>query len=271
MLNKPVVFLILMNLVWLISNMLWIGLLLLLASALTGKSSWAGAGWAFFGAYWASQPGHYMEIEDFFNAFLAIGAAAFCFYLSWIMFSNRGSQASSWAGYAAAVCGLVYFPFAEVGVLNSWLIGLTTQVTVMFLKMFSVPVLMSSWNTMVLNGSSVEIVLACTAIESIALFAGIIISVNAPLGRRFFALAVSTLAIYILNVFRNAFVLVAYGEQWFGSGSESFFVAHNVIAKIGSTVALLILAYFVLSVLPELLKLIDDLFAEIRRPGGDAA
>ena len=121
MLNKPVVFLIVMTLVWLISNMLWVGLLLLLASALAGRPALAGAGWALFGVYWTSQPGHYLEIDDYFNAVLTLGTAAFCFYLSWIMFSKRGSQASSWAGYAAAVCGLVYFPFAEVEALRSWL------------------------------------------------------------------------------------------------------------------------------------------------------
>lgn len=54
-----------------------------------------------------------------------------------------------------------------------------------------------------LNGSRVEIILACTAIESIALFAGVILSVHAPLGRRMVALAASTFSIYILNILRN--------------------------------------------------------------------
>ena len=102
-----------------------------------------------------------------------------------------------------------------------------------------------------MNGRSVEIILACTAIESIALFAGVILSVQAPLGRRLAALAASTISIYLLNIVRNGFVLMAYGWSWFGS--DSFDIAHNIIAKAGSTGALLAISYLVFLLLPELL------------------
>lgn len=270
MLNKPVVLLNLMSPLWPISNILWLSLILLLASALTRIGTISGLGWMLFGIYWMGEPWYYLSIEDYFNAVLTVAAGLLCFYVAWIVLSKRGqTRAFEWASYAAAVCGVVYFPFAEVEVLKDWLISQTTLITLHLLWALSVPVSLEGWNVMVLNGRSVEIILACTAIESIALFIGVILSVKAPPIRKFTALVVSTLVIYSLNIVRNAFVLAAYGQGWFGD--DSFEVAHNIIAKAGSTVALLLIAYFVFSILPELLVLIDELGGELRNHGSDKA
>ncbi len=255
---------------WLVPYSLWISLFLLLASAQTKKSLLAFPGWALFGFFWLGQPAHFLALEDYFNAALTFAAALLSFYMAWIVLHKGfSSQACAWASFAAAICGIVYFPFAEIQPLQTALIGFTTLITAKALQFFSVPVIMESWNTMVLNGRSVEIILACTAIESMALFAGVILSLQAPFGRRLIALAFSTIAIYILNIVRNGFVLMAYGWDWFGS--DSFNIAHNVIAKAGSTIALLAISYFVFLILPELLLIIDELATEIKHPGGDAA
>lgn len=252
---------------WLVSNILWVSLILLLASVLSNKTRLASLGWALFGVYWMGQPGHYIAIEDYFNAALTAATALFCLYLAWIIQAHgRRSQAFAWVSYAAAVCGIIYFPFAQVEQLQTWLIGFTTLITALVLQAFSVPVTINGWNTLVLNGRTVEIILACTAIESIALFAGVIVSVQAPVQRKLAALLASTLTIYVLNIVRNSFVLMAYGWEWFGS--DSFHVAHNIIAKAGSTVALIAIAYLVFALLPELLTAIDELATEIKHPGG---
>lgn len=270
MLNKPVVFLRWMTLDWLFAYLLWISLLLLLASALTRKSFLAAPGWALLGAFWLDKPSHYLAIEDYFNVVLALAAGLLCFYMAWIVVRKGfSSRACYWAGYAAAICGIVYFPFALIAPLNVGLIGITAQLTASTLQFFDVPVTMESWNILTLNGRSVEIILACTAIESIALFAGVILSVQAPLRRRLTTLATSTIAIYVLNIMRNGFVLMAYAWSWFGS--DSFDIAHNLIAKLGSTVALLAISYFVFLLLPELLMVLDELATEIKHHGGDTA
>ena len=49
-----------------------------------------------------------------------------------------------------------------------------------------------------------------------------------------------------------------------GLGKDSFDIAHNIIAKMGSTVALLAISYLVFLLLPELLSIIDELAAEIK-------
>lgn len=255
---------------WLGSYLLWISLALLLASALTKSSLVASSGWAFFAFFWLGQIEHYMAIDDYFNGALFLAAGLLSFYMAWIVMSRSfSSKACYWASYAAAACGIIYFPFYELQALQVRLIGFTTIVTAKMLQILSVPVIMESWNIMSLNGRSVEIILACTAIESIALFAGVILSVEAPLGRKLAALAASTLTIYLLNILRNGFVLMAYGWSWFGE--SSFDIAHNIIAKVGSTIALLAISYLVFLLLPELLSVIDELAAEIKTGRGGSA
>ncbi len=268
MLNKPVVLSLAMIAAWLTANVLWLSLIFLLASVIIDAGFIAALGWAMFGLYWMGQPYHYLSIEDYFNAILTLVAALFCIYLALVILIRGKSPASSWAGFAAAICGIIYYPFAELEPLRFWLIEHTTTITAALLQAFSIPVSLNGWNVLVLNGRSVEIILACTAIESIALFTGVIVSVNAPMKRKAMALSASIITIYILNIFRNAFVIMAYGWSWFGD--DSFYVAHNVIAKLGSMIALLSVAYIVFLLLPELLTLIDELETEIRHPGGAA-
>lgn len=253
----------------LLNGFLWTGLILLLISTIAGGGRLGFIGWAMFGIYWLGEPFYYMQTGDYFNVFVVLGAAAFCFYLSWLMFRGVHRYVSLWASRAAAISGLLYFPFAMMEPLRDWLIGVTAALTVWVLNAIGVGASMAAWNIILLNGRTVEIILACTAIESIALFAGVILSVDAPGRRRLAALVLSTASIYSLNLIRNGFVLVAYAHTWFGD--DSFYIAHNVIAKAGSTIALLAIAYMVFTILPELVHTIDLLMGQFRRHGGDAA
>jgi archaeosortase A (PGF-CTERM-specific) len=271
MLNKAVFSLILMMIGWLVDNVLWLSLGFLAASYLVDQRLLSGIGWMLFGIHWLKQPGSYLEIGDYFNVALTFVVAVFCFYMAWLLLVKKCRFASCrWVSFAVAVGGLVYFPFAQFSLLGDWLIGRTAYLTTSLLGTLGVPAILTGAgaNTISLNGHSVEIILACTAIESMALFAGVILSVKAPLRRKLIALMISVPVIYVLNLFRNVFVVLAYGDQWFGP--ESFYLAHNVIAKAGSTVALFLIAYGVLMLLPELLEAIEDLAKVIRRFGGDS-
>ncbi|OPX78481.1 MAG: Transmembrane exosortase (Exosortase_EpsH) [Methanosaeta sp. PtaB.Bin039] len=248
------------------ANFLWLSLTLLLLSTVLGKTGLAAVGWSLFGAYWASQPAHYLAISDHFNAALTAATALLCLYISWLIARGRAGWGMAWATRACAICGILYFPFAEIESLQSELTAHTANLTFLMLQSLNIPVALEAGNLLILNGRAVEIVLACTAIESIALFGGVIVSVSAPFSRKAAALLLAVGSIYVLNLGRNAFVLLAYGLQWFGQ--DSFYLAHNVIAKIGSTLALLLIAYLVMMILPELLTMIDRLFVEIRQRGG---
>ncbi len=255
---------------WLVTNVLWVGLALLAASALSGRRALAGVGWILFGVHWLKQPARYLAIGDHFNVGLTLAVALFSFYIGWlILVRGCSSRSCTWAGSAVAIGGFAYFPFAELAPFREGLIGGTAELTLQLLNFFGVPAAAGGGSVITLYGHSVEIVLACTAIESMALFAGVVLSVQAPPKRKAAALLASVPVIYGLNLFRNIFVVVAYGEEWFGD--ESFYLAHNVIAKAGSAVALFAIAYVVLTLLPELLDMIDELASDIRRGGGEPA
>ncbi|MPN04785.1 hypothetical protein SDC9_152033 [bioreactor metagenome] len=242
-----------------------------------------GIGWGVFSIHWGYQPLHYIEIQDYANVGLTFLFALFCLLLGSIMLQEyrKGPlilkndkevmhlavsstteenplDITSMITSASAIGALVYFPFANFPSLNTWIIGNVTSQVTWFLQYFGFPVYMKSWNTITLNGYTVEIILACTAIESIALFIGLIGSVRAPLSRLVPAFFVSVPVIYVLNLIRDIFVVIAYGEQWFGT--DSFIIAHNYIAKAGSGIALFLISYAVLKILPELFGMIDGLW-----------
>ena len=148
---------------------------------------------------------------------------------------------------------------------------MVTDQTVWLGSLFGVTITRLGTNLLSVNGYRVEIILACTAIESIALFTGLIASVNAPLTRMAKAFIVSVPIIYGLNLIRNVFVIDAYGMGWFGDPETSFYIAHTIIAKAGALLALFLIAYAVMKILPEIIDMIDgiiDLFRGIFRNAG---
>jgi Predicted membrane protein len=276
-----------------IESILWLAVGLMVASSVIPRTSRVrklvgGIGWGVFSIHWSYQPLHYLKIMDYANVLLTIVVALFCLLVAYIMFleyrkgplkiinnrevlhskfSDQGEADSlditSMLTSASALGALVYFPFANFAFLNTWIIGGVTSQVIWVLHYFEIPAYMKAWNMISLNGYTVEIILACTAIESIALFMGLIGAVRAPLSRLVMAFIVSVPVIYILNLIRDIFVVIAYGEQWFGA--DSFIIAHNYIAKAGSGIALFIISYAVLRILPELFGMIDGLWVIISK------
>ena len=271
-----------------IEYVLWLAVGLMIASSIVPRTLKVrkligGIGWGVFSIHWSYQPFHYIEIQDYANVGLTFVFALFCILMAYIMLqeyrkgplvlrNNRevihaavitkaegnSVDITSMLTSASALGALVYFPFANFSSLNTWIIGNVTSQVIWVLQYLEVPAYMKDWNLITLNGYTVEIILACTAIESIALFMGLIGSVRAPLNRLIPAFIVSVPVIYVLNLIRDIFVVVAYGEQWFGA--DSFIIAHNYIAKAGSGIALFLISYAVLKILPELLIMIDGLW-----------
>jgi len=288
-----------------IEIVLWLALGLMVTSSILPRTYRVrklvgGIGWGIFSIHWGYQPLHYIEILDYANMLLTMVLTLFCILVAFIMFheyregplqiiSNREVKHSKFSAQdrsdsvditsmltsASALGALVYFPFANFPSLNTWIIGGVTSQVIWVLQHFNIPAYMKAWNIIALNGYTVEIILACTAIESIALFIGLICAVRAPLNRLATAFIVSVPVIYVLNLIRDIFVVVAYGEQWFGA--DSFIIAHNYIAKAGSGIALFAISYAVLRILPELLEMIDGLWvilskelrSVLRISGGD--
>ncbi len=247
---------------------LWISLILLALASILPKAynlrfAIGGTGWIFLSIYWNLQPGTYIDMQDYVNAFLVVAAGGVSLFIAYIMFRARDTIENGYEVFislsrAASVGGLLYFLFAEIGFLNSRIISTVTDQAIWVTGRFGVPVVQVAWNQLAVNGMAVEIILACTAIESIALFSGIISSAaGAPAARKLKALMISVPVIYILNLQRLAFTASAYGFSWFGTPDESFHISEHIITKAGSLLALFIISYMVLKTLPEVSDMID--------------
>lgn len=270
-----------------IEQILWVALGLLIAASIIPqekrlKFTVAGAGWALFSIYWAFQWQHYIEVGDYVNVLLTVSASIGSLIMGYLLVKHdrrimgdiRGISTINsifMATTAAAVGGISYFAFSEINPLNQWLITTVTDQTVWLGSLFGIVITRLDTNLLSVNGHRVEIILACTAIESMALFIGIIASANASFKRMSMAFLVSVPIIYGLNLVRNVFVIDAYGMGWFGDPETSFYIAHTIIAKAGSLLALFIIAYAVMKILPEIIDMIDgiiNLFRSIFKNAG---
>ena len=105
------------------------------------------------------------------------------------------------------------------------------------------------------NGESVvAFILACSALQSMAVFIGAIVALNSVhWKRRARALFIAIPTIHILNVFRNANSLAyRYISRMESCGNRIFDFAHSYAAKVASLFAMFLMAIALFDLLPEL-------------------
>ncbi len=217
------------------------------------------AAWLIFAIACLTKVPDFLRVEDYYNTVIFVMAFAFFLVMAISIFQRNSEVFIEVTAFSALACA-VYFPFAFLSPLNSWLINITAQLTVTLGNLLGFAMKHEN-GTILLGNKSVRIILACTAIESMALFTGATLGIRASFSRKIRAFLVSVPVIYILNLFRNVFVTVSFAYSWFGE--NSFYIAHHVIAKILSTIALILIAYMVFKFLPELAELIYSLKDEI--------
>jgi archaeosortase A (PGF-CTERM-specific) len=225
----------------------------------------AAAGWVIFGLRWGlSTPEFYLVEHNIMYTVACVIAIPATAYLAYVMVKDE-RESLMVLTRSAAISSIFYFPFAYFPWLSEWLIQVTTDITLVSINAIGNNAT-AAGDIITLNGHKVQIILACTAIQSMALFVGVVGCIRAPLDRLFKAFMVSVPVIYILNVVRNTFVVSAYGNQWLqiapdmivdwtgeAASYASFFWAHNVLAESGSLIALVIISYAVMTLMPELL------------------
>jgi len=103
----------------------------------------------------------------------------------------------------------------------------------------------------------VSFILACSALQSMAVFIGAIVALSSVhWKRRARALMIAIPTIHILNVFRNAGIvwLTDTYVNWAFMGMGIFDFAHSYAAKIASLLAMFLMAIALFDLLPELHK-----------------
>jgi archaeosortase A (PGF-CTERM-specific) len=125
------------------------------------------------------------------------------------------------------------------------------------------------WNTFQSGFFRVEIILACTGIQAIAIMLGVASAVPTTTRQKCLAFLLIAPVIYVLNLFRNAGVIITYTSQSFSwlpdisgnteYGYSSFFWAHNIFAEGVALIFLILLAYSLFRLIPALGDFAGDL------------
>jgi len=262
-----------MNLMWIVLAIFLIVLIGEKIAERLGISKWyklSSIGWVFFSIYWISSFIGYLNTDDYVNMILTSLAAVFGFIVAYKIIMDTKKYPWKNITLWVTISSLIIFPFYEIPVLRDFLINIVANQTLFMLSaVFKASGEIVADTTIMLNGFPVKIVIGCTAIDSIAFFAGLILCLNAKIRKKIIALIFIPI-IYVANLFRNAFAIYAYGNQLFqfgiiGTAHESFFWAHNVIAKIYSFIIVAILAYLTFKIFPEFLKLIEDIINSFKK------
>ena len=236
-------------------------------------------GWICLGLFWWIEVEYYILIQDPVNALICAAALPFFGYLAYHEYLSiiwkESYEPLRWLAAMTVVAGGIYFFVERVPLLAGWLIHLVAEQSVWFLHIFDLETSLGSidygeGSRYYRSGSeheevrvsveadgwkdplapSVNIVLACTALQSMIIFVGGVICTKAPLRSRLKGFLVTVPPIYVLNLIRNAVVIwLTYEHVW---GDDTFFWAHAVIGKVGSLIALIFLAIAVFHFLPEM-------------------
>ncbi|MFB6106156.1 MAG: archaeosortase A [Halobacteriaceae archaeon] len=268
-------------LAWL-SVALFLGVTVLFAVDETWARRLGAVAWTVFGVFWASVfPYFFGVMHSGIESALSLLAVPASVYAGYLLLRGRSSMLV--LTRAVGLMGLVYLPAETVPVVRrtlietvaaqtSWLVGALGYPH----DLVAGPVYGYRSQLVFHDGAQTFVTyieIACTGIGSMAIFAGLIAAVRAPLRRKVRGLAVAVAVIYALNVVRNVFIAVAFGDQWFQvfvpqvmalvgydrPGLVSFFIADRVISQFASVVALVGIAYLVAREVPELLDLAEEL------------
>lgn len=267
-------------LAWVVNGALVLGLGLLLGGFLdrTPRSSLVRAsGWVLFASYWPFQAQHFFDIADPVNGwFCILGPVALLYfaYHEWLSWKwKEDPPALRWLAGTSFAAAAVYFVFIAFPLAAKGLIYVTAVQTVWMMKgLFGLDAItqidpVGTDTHILLVGAdgtqdyAVTIILACTAIQSLMIFAAAIYTLKAPNARRWKAALITLPIIHLLNLFRNAGIVYGYKIlEWQAFGIETFEWMHSYVGKFGSLGALIVLALVLFTVLPELHGNILDIF-----------
>lgn len=235
-------------------------------------------GWIVFAVFWLVQTPSYLGSYDALNA---LGSAAafiiflFLGYHEYLSFKwDDEYEPLKFVAGAAFFASAIYFVFDRVPQLSAWLIETVTQHTAGFLGLMGMTYSAGPANLVgnppwyrangeeitapLLNASGqpvVQIILACTAIQGLAIAAAMILSVKEPPRRKAIAFAVVIPATYVTNLLRNVVVIYFFDVQ-----HVQFELVHGYWGKGLAVAVLVVLVVFSFWILPELYVNINGLF-----------
>ena len=171
--------------------LLFIGLLCLITGYLLGKRRQSHfiliIGWISFGLFWLLQIPHFLAIDDIFNAtFCLLGFILFLYFTYHEILNIKWNEYLYSLNYIAgvtAVAGIVYYLVEKVEPLAKGLIYAVALKTMVILNLLGQNYGLGSFGRdpitnelgLPITGSGIAIILACTGIQSLAIFISILI------------------------------------------------------------------------------------------------
>ena len=215
------------------------------------------AGWLTFAFFWSAMPSflYFSEGEDVFNAVVCILGVYVLVYLAyheWLSLKrNEEISCLNWIAGASSAAGLIYFGL-EHSFLGVELLRIVAEQSAGTLNLIMGDTVMISemgrFNIFYHGSYVVSIIFACTALQAMVIFIGMIGALpKVDLKRKVIGLLITLIPIYILNLLRNAMVGWLIGEN-----ITDFHMAHNVISKAGALVTLIILLFLLIKIIPEI-------------------
>lgn len=243
--------------------------------------------WGIFAVFWFLLIQHFAFVHrSIVETLLLFIAVPSCLYVGWLLYQGRDSLLL--LSRAVAFMGVIYLPFLT----SSWARGLLIEVVAkqsyFVMEMLGFDriqlvegdtetggVLLNTFANDVEGVRNTRVVFACTGIESMAMFGGLIAAVKAPLRRKAVGVFAAVAIIWILNIGRNVFIAAANAYQWFAISwlegpvmsafglsdptRVSFFVADRVISQSLAVVALIGILWLIARWVPEILDVVEEL------------
>ena len=244
--------------------------------------------WFLFGIFWLLlTPRFAIVMRSPIETVLSFLAIPICFHAAYLLLTEQSLHLS--LSNAIAVMGIVYLPFETIEPLGIFLINIVTQHVYLTILGTGFDVILTDGPVIghksgllfsrVGHDYLTHIVLACTGIGTITIFIGLITSLSISLSRKAIACIVTTSLIYLLNILRNAFIAISFGEQWFHwfvpsvlliTGYDdprlvSFFIADRVISQSLTVLVVGALLLISIRIVPEIIDLLEELLYLLTR------
>jgi archaeosortase A (PGF-CTERM-specific) len=234
-------------------------------------------GWASISLLLLIELPGYLAINNFLYPIIAILSLPFVYLTARRLMAD--DRAVGCLTKAAAIAFLIYAPFGFIEPLGNWLISVVVSQIIWVLTLLHYPVTQPDWNLIMAGsipghdlGFRVEIILGCTGIQSIAIMLAVAYMVPSTLKQKILAFLLIAPVIYILNIFRNVYVFMAYTDQWYpwftdlvgndNYGYASFFWSHNVVSELMALCLLIGIAYALFRLIPDLGVLAEELVTQ---------
>lgn len=252
-------------------------------------------GWLLLAGFWLAVAQDRLLQARFFLGITALLAAGIFAYVASL--SVREHPSVRRLSLAFLVMGGLYAPFQLLEPVHSLVVEFVAESTSLGLNSLGYVSIIEVGtqghrNAIVVTGGlqeapvTMSILSACTGISAIALFAGLIAAADCPIRHRLTGILAFGGGVFVLNIVRNVFTIVAYREHSFAflAGVEfplvtlsegpklSYTIAEQVVAPIYIVVGTVIVYRILVARYPSVDQTVNDVVAtlitDVRRATG---